>query len=323
MAGQPFAGVDLDAKLSETTSAPEVSDGGGATDKAPEVSNHEGTPEKPEQEKLDKPSIEVKPEIPDLDKLERFRWKGKDLTRDELEKAYLRHEDYTRKVSQVSEQRKYAENFEYDLAKVVENPALLGEMRKVYPSQFVKIAESVLNRLPSKRDDVASAPNEFPNQNFESEKITSLEAQLQRALQQVEELTGWRSGIDEQVKQANLAKAEAQIDKWFDDLGKKYPEADPEIVNAKAIYLSEQLKDSGKPFTQAELEKLFKAEHERLESRYAERYRTQIEKQKAAASKVQDMGAGGGVPSAPAKQAKTLKEATKHMLDDIESGRVR
>lgn len=322
MAGQPFAGVDLDAKLSETTSAPEVSDGGGTTDKAPEVSNT-GTPEKPDQENLDKPSIEAKPEIPDLDKLERFRWKGKDLTRDELEKAYLRHEDYTRKVSQVSEQRKYAENFEYDLAKVVENPALLGEMKKVYPAQFVKIAESVLNRLPSKRDEVASAPNDLPNQNFESEKITSLEAQLQRALEQVEELTGWRSGIDAQVQQANLAKAEAQIDQWFDKFGKKYPEADPEIVNAKAIYLSEQLKESGKPFTETELEKLFKAEHERLEARYAERYRTQIEKQKAAASKGQDMGAGGGVPSAPAKQAKTLKEATKLMLDDLESGRVR
>lgn len=321
---QPFLGVNLDEKISQTESAPEVSGGNvGATDNAPEVGKT-GTSEKPESTSVDKPAPAEKPELVDLDKLEKFRWKGKDLTRDELEKAYLRHEDYSRKVGQVAEVRKYAENFEYDLAKVVDNPALLGEMRKVYPAQFVKIAESVLNRLPSKRDEVSEAPNDFERTNdFPNQKITSLEQQLQNALKQIEDLTGWKSGIDEKVQEANLAKAEAQVDKWFDDLGKKYPEADPEVVNAKAIYLSEQLEASGKKFSQQDLEKLFKSEHERIEKRYAERYRTQIEKQKAATDRGQDMGAGGGVPSTPPTKARNIKEATKHLLDDIESGRVR
>jgi hypothetical protein len=320
---QPFLGVNLDEKLSSTDSAPEVSPGGGATDKAPEVGNT-GTPEKPESDNLDKPSPDAKPELVDLDKLEKFRWKGRELTLKELESDRLRHEDYTRKVSQVAEIRKYSENFEYDLEKVVANPALLGEMRKVYPAQFVKIAESVLNRLPSKRDDEPQRPNEFDTANtFETEKITGLEQQLQTALKQIEELTGWKSGIDQRVQEANLAKTEAQLDKWFDDFGKKYPEADPEIVNAKAAYLSEQLEASGKRFSQGDLEKLFKSEHERIEKRYAERYRTQIEKQKAAADRGQDMGAGGGVPSTPPSKARNIKEATKHLLDDIESGRVR
>lgn len=326
MAGH-FAGVDLEAKLSQPTDAPEVSGAQAqGTDTAPVVENKE-TSEKPEAPNLDKPSPDEKPELVDLDKLERFRWKGKDLTREELEKAYLRQEDYSRKTSQVAEERKtfqrYADNFEYDMEKVLADPNLLGEMKKVYPAQFVKIAESMLSRFPSKRDEVSPGQDFQEPNNFATQKISDLERQLQQAMSKLDEFSGWKSGLDEQVQQAHMAKAEATIDKWFDDLGKKYPEADPEIVNAKAIYVSEQLEASGKKFSRAELEKLFKSEHERLENRYADRYRAQIEKQKAVSLKSTDMGAGGGVPTTPPKRAKTIREATANYLDDIEAGRVR
>lgn len=319
-----FAGVDLDQKLSEASNAPEVSGAQpGATDTAPEVSH--GTSEKPETNELDKPDIKSeKPELIDLDKLERFRYKGQELTREEWEKSRLRWEDYSKKTQQVAEARKYSDNFQYDLDKVVENPSLLQEMRKVYPPQYVKIAESILKRLPSTGEkELEAPPSEDAGQSdFSNHKITDLESRLQKAMQQIEELTGWKSGLDQQVQEANLAKVEAQVDKWFDKLGKKYPDADPEIVNAKAVYLSEQLEASGKQFTENDLEKLFKSENERIEARYAEKYRSQIEKQKAVAHKAKEIGSGGGVPSTPSKKPRTIKEATNLMLEDLESGRI-
>src|SRR5271166_2884879 len=72
-------------------------------------------------------------ELIDLDKLERFLWKGKPTTRKEFESGWLRQQDYTRKTQALKESqakaeietRKFQDNLDADLEKLRQNPSLI------------------------------------------------------------------------------------------------------------------------------------------------------------------------------------------------------
>lgn len=268
----------------------------------------------PDNEGGESPKEDPKsPEVIDLDKLERVRFKGRELTRKELEDGWLMREDYTRKTQSLSEARKqfeehqkFTDNFQYDIEKVIENPALMDQLRQIYPPQFVKAAEKILARLG--------------HDTGERTESVQLPPDVQEKLQKVDSILSWKEQVEQKVQQANEAKADAQIETWFSKFGQKYSEADEEVVNAKAVILAEQLEKEGKSISESDLEKLFKADHEHREKRYAERYRSQIAKQKEAQKQGHDIGAGGGVPSTPPIKAKTIKEATDQFLSGIEKG---
>lgn len=310
-----YFGVDVPNNFDlPTEGAPDVAKPEGATDTAPEVGKEAS--EKPEATNVDKPATPVvaKPELVDIDKLERLRWKGQELTRKELEDRQLRYEDYTRKVQQTSEVRKFSEAFPVDLDKVVEDPSLMEAMRKLYPPEYVKAAERVLARLSDKKEDAAI------------EKPSALPPEIVRKLEKVEKMSEWQARIDKRIEEANLQQSVKVIDDMFDKLTKEFPEADDTYVQSKLRDHVEEIELRGEKVGKERMEKLaqtlFKQDHERMVKRMEDRYRAKFEAQKTAATKAKDIGAGGGTPSAPPVRAKTIDEATALAISDAKAGRI-
>lgn len=304
---KPF-GIDVPTSL-PAESAPEVSPvAPETTDKAPDAAMESNAPD---ALSVDKPKS---PDLIDLDKHERFRFQGREMTLKEFQERQMMREDYTRKSQAVAEARKYADNFQTDLAWVLEDPTRLGKMKEVYPREYVKIAEQILSRVPT-----GQGQSPTPQQGQEMPSTASLPPEV---VKEIEEIREWKSQVQSEINAAKQAKADAELTSWFDEFGKKFSEADAEVVTTKAQFLAEQLEQNGKQFTKQHLERLFKDDHEAREKRFAERVRAQQKEQKAVAKKSQDIGGGGGVPGTAPKQAKTFKEAREAFDADLKSGRI-
>lgn len=265
--------------------------------------------EKPEVEAAPEPTeapkdLEVKDTTPettkeplDLDKLESFKLNGKDWTRKEFQDAILRREDYTRKTMELSEARKYVDNFDIDLQYVMKNPKLLDEMRKVYPANYVAAAERILERLHGQPQE-----NNQPN----AREVNPLKGELDEIKG---ELNQWR----QDKHQAEVTKIETWLDNQYQTLSKKYPFADAEIVSARATLLS----DKRTEITDNVLDKLFKQSNEEIKTRFDKVYKEQVSKQLSTGARGKDTGSGGGIPGQAPIEPKTLKEAKAAMLKDL------
>lgn len=321
MAGTPFLGVELPDKFETNSSetAPEVSDVGGDTDKAAEGT--QDTSDKPDGSSSDKPStatvVEKPADLLDLDKHERVRFKGREYSVQELRDSFLRHEDYTRKVQQTQEVAKYARAFEEDLDVLRQDPSRLGEFKQAYakaPKSYIRAAEKLVESLTAKGAGTSQAYQpETPSQK------AALDPEIQR---QLEDLIDFKQNFETRLTEANIKRDEETLNGWFDEFKNKFPEADAEVVNHRAYMQAIQRESEGKTLTKADVEKLFKADHDAREARFTERVRALNTKQKAVAKKGQDVGAGGGVPASPSHKPKTFKEATALMEKDLESGRL-
>src|SRR5574343_228178 len=85
----------------------------------------------------------------DLDSVERFKFNGKEWSPKDLKNSIMAHADYTKKTQAMAEEKKYSENFPYDLASVLENPKLFDQFKQLYPPQYVKVVQDKLSRFLS------------------------------------------------------------------------------------------------------------------------------------------------------------------------------
>ncbi len=298
----PF-GVELPENLgstsTESSSAPEGSQGteispdGRAPESAPQSLRTAAQPEAPKDNFLD------------LDKLERFRFDGREWSKKDFKNALLRQEDYSRKTMELSETRKYAENFTADLQAVIDNPALFAKFQGVYPKAYVEAAQRILDRIQGggqpKQTDTKTTGQPDPY----AQKIGEFEKKL--------------SSIEQHFQQAEVEKNRAWLDNQYDTLSKKFPLADSEVVTARA----EAALAQGIDLTDKVLEKLFKANHAEVQARFEKVYKERVNEQVKAGTKAKDTGAGGGTPGQAPRGLKTLKEAEAAMLADIASTRRR
>ena len=248
---------------------------------------------------------ETPKEILDLDKLERFRFDGKEWGPKDLKNSYLRHADYTKKTQELKEARKYSDNFTIDLEKVIENPALLTDFRAVYPKEYVERALRVLKRLEGNGAE-AKSPQE------RAESPTAGDPQLIKKLSTLEEKL---AAIEDNHRATEVEKIQSWLNNQYESLQKKYPDADPDVVDARAEIASRQ----GTEISVAALEKLFKASHDQNSARYEAKYKEKVQKQIEAGKKAKDSGPGGGTVGSAPKGIKTLKEAKAQMLQDFGS----
>lgn len=331
-----FAGVDLDSKLAESAKqqgdAPAQGAQSAGSGLAPPSSQSNGTEIGNGAKDLGSApasnNLTIQ-QMVELDKLERFKWNGREWTPKELQDAALRHEDYTRKTQeaaqerkqaqeelrQAREDRKFASNFAADLELVKENPALLAELKKIYPADYVKVAERILKTFNNSVTETPATAG-VPQGGLD-------EARVQRLLQQqLEErlnpLLEWKESTERAQTEAQVEARGRELDEWFDKYSKKYPDADPEVINARAMGLAQQKVQ----ISEAILEKLFKSHHEAVGKRYAERQKQKNEEQLKANRSAQDAGPGGGVPGKAPVEVKTLKEAARRMEQEILAGRI-
>lgn len=270
---------------------------------APETSS-EPTQDLEVSSKADTPETTEESQVLDLDKLERFRFAGKEWSPKDLHNAYLMREDYTRKTQELSEARKFAENFEADLGAVVENPSLFQKFRSVYPKFYVDLAERLLNSQMRRESPANSYEGRTP------EKNAATNDPLTQRLGSIEqEFAEWKKA----QYQTEVEKAQSWLDNQYSTLAKKYPEADPEVVTARAEVLARQ----GTQLTDKVLDKLFQQHHTQVSERFGKRYKEKVTQQVSIGNRSKDMAAGGGIPSDPPRTPKTIKEATEMAIADL------
>lgn len=294
-----FKNQDTSADDQTTTTQDDSAEGG-----------HSAAPEAEDNEQIsaqgDKSN--TPPSLVDLDQVERVKWKGKEWTREELDRATLMQSDYTRKTQALAEDRKYYDNLAHDLRNVAENPDLAAEFRKIYPKQFHSYLDVVLRN--TQQTEAEDSQVETPT------KSPSLHSELDPIKQQLDELRAER-------EEERISSFMSQLDANFERLAPKYEFADPNLVLSRLEAFKAQggqVKTKDGKVDAAVIEKMFKAEHERMKKVFDERYIKHIEEQKRAAAKNSDIGAGGGTPGqAPKKMS--LKEASQAAISHYSSSK--
>lgn len=240
-------------------------------------------------------------EILDLDKHEKFRWGGKDWTRDELKRSTMLMRDYTQKTQKLSEEKKWSDNFAADMAKVLRNPDLITELNKIYPDSYKNAAAQLL------REHMASQQVRGNSGEQTQATVSNQSNDFIRSLvSKVESLENNLTEILTKGEQAEYEKNLAEIDSITAELEKKYDLADTQAVIARIQVLA----DNGAKPTRDTWERVFKSSHETNQKRLDARQSKLIEEQKKASSKAQDMAPGGGIAGQAPKRM-TMNEATE------------
>lgn len=237
------------------------------------------------------------PEPTDLDKLERFRFEGREWNRKDFKNAYLMREDYTRKTQELSEARKYSDNFHHDLKTVIANRDRFEEFKKLYPKEYVDRAEEILRQM------APNTPGVAPKQ-----EVDPLRKELDGIKSQLE---GWKKEKEE----TEITQINAWLDNQYQILSKKYPLANTEVITARA----EVAASKGNKIDASALEKLFKRNDEEIKAKWEEHYKGKVNKQINAGKEAKDIGSGGGIVGGAPKNFKTIREATAGFLADIGS----
>jgi hypothetical protein len=300
MAGEPFAGVDLN-NVGETA---------GSESNAPSTENLEVSGDNKPDSQQSTPSTQTTAEqLADLDKLERVRFGGKELTVKELKAALMRQSDYTKKTKELAETRKYAENFAYDFAKVVRQPSLMAELKNIYPAQYVEMVESYLKEQGieqnAEQPDVSGQDQSIP---ADVQKL--LDERLKPFQEQLSEFQSLKQSLKEQETKA----ISQQLDTLHDKYGKKYPYADPDLVDFR-IQIA---KEKGVEITRDNLgevyEQVYKSLHEHHEKRLNAQQKAKVTEQVKAGQAAKDVSGGAGIPAAAPKKYKKFAEITQDAL---------
>lgn len=294
--GSPF-GVELPENLGASEGA---SSGGEsrAADTAPEGASNAAT---------ESPVAATKPEgqepqVTDLDSLDRFRFQGKELSKADLQKLFAGES----RQQPESDNARFDQNFRYDLAAVLEKPQLLAEFRRLYPPEYVQLAERALKAQgtqPTQATSEANANAKPADPRFE--EVYQV-AQEWKAMQREQRIEGIKNAVD----------------KSFDKFSKKYSDADPEVINSRLIAMRQQgleLQTKQGKLREDVIEDLFKRDHEARLKAKEDWWKQKVEAQKRANSQARDVGHGGSASSPPPQKARTIKEATANALASLES----
>lgn len=273
-----------DAQLTQSEEQAPVENQEASTETAPE----EGTGQ--EQEKT--------PELTDLSKLEKFVFKGEEMTPEDFERSLLRQQDYTKKTQALAEERKYFDNLSADLETVKQNPRLAEEFKRTYPEKF----HGYLNVLGIQSSEMQQGARDEGHQaQIPSELIG-----------RIEKLEG---AITAREKEA----LDARIDAIEKDLSPKYKHANlPDVYGAAQEFMKREGIDP-KTINAEILEPFFKASHDYFTQQFKEWQKEALQSQRDANKKGSDIGRGGGTPG-EAPQRMSMKEAEEAMIEHIRQG---
>lgn len=230
----------------------------------------------------------------DLDKVEKFMFEGKEWSPKDFRAAYMMQADYTRKTQMLSEERKkfqeeqkFVDNIEYDLEKVLQNPALASQFKQIYPQKFHKLLDKI---VPATSQTQTNQPQVDP-----------------AFMKRIEQLEKEREVRIAQDKEREVAKIEAQLDPLFDKMLKKFNFADEEAVIARANSVLDHAEKSGDQiqFSDKAWETLFKESHERNQKRA----QSLLKEQQHANARGKDAASGGAIPGLAPKTPRTISEA--------------
>lgn len=252
----------------------------------------------PQQQAQEKAETTTAQQLLDLDKTEKFLFKGKEMTRDELEKAYMRQQDYTKKTQALADERKFIDNLSVDLKAVKSNPALVAEFKKVYPEKYHAYLDVVLDQAAQQQQPQAAVPPEI----------------LQRLEQHEQMLTA----VQEERQKAEEAKIDAQLETYEQKFTKKYPLADVgSVYHALEAHVRKMRQEDEtygiKNLDEKTIEHFYKQANEYFEKRFNEWNQNKLKNIRDVNERASDIPKGGGIPGeAPRKMS--LKDVADHII---------
>lgn len=243
---------------------------------------------------LSQSQAQVAQAIAELDKMDKFKFQGREWTPKDLERAILRQQDYTKKTQELAEERKFYENLYADLNFVKSNPQHATDFIKTYPEKFHPYLKAVLNE--------AQQSQAQGQQQMQAQR-PQIDVDLMSRLHKLE------STLTEQ----EVAKNTEHINNTISRLEKKYPDAVSEMVIAR-VY--EAYNQGVKPDDQI-WEDTFKAVDQQMKDLVKARYGELVKKQTQVNAKARDVDPGGGTVGRAPKKFGSLKEATEAAVRDL------
>jgi len=270
------------------------------SDSTPETTT-QPTQEQSHQAAESKPSATL-----DLSKAEKIMFEGQEMTYEDLKKAYMRHQDYTKKTQALAEERKSVEsmaqekkffdNLHVDLKSVKQNPTLADEFKKVYPQKFHAYLDAILDGQPQ-----SVAKQELP----------------QEVLNKLKEHDEFLSSLREEKTKAEQTQIMGQLETWEQKFTKKYPNAEiASVYHAMEQYtakMREENADFGfKDLNERVVDGIYKSVNDHFEKRFTDWQNNKLKTIRDANSKASDIPPGGGIPGEAPKRMKL-----KDVADDI------
>jgi len=287
---QPF-GVDLSNAKFESNE-PEGNGGGAAAPSGSEAPTGEAF--KPEAKAEETSGAQDKVQEPQ-----------RELSKDEIERLL------GLETQQKNDFKKYDDNFGFDIAVLLKDPKQFNRFAQIYPEAYVERARQIL---------AANGVNPFQPQDAPKSTPTNdpwSDPRIQKALEMADKFEAMQ-------KEQRIEAIGHKLDKAFDSLASKYPDADKNVVNWYLQGLAQKgislMDEKGNLRTQI-LERLFKSDHDARNAAYEKKYRSLVDNQKNVNRRAKDMGSGGSLSSIPGKEARTIKDATKMLLSDIRAAK--
>jgi len=285
----------FESDSNQNTTAPEQSDTQSDQDISPGL----------ETKQRDQDTQEEAQAILDLAQVGKFKINGQDMTYEDLQKAMLRQQDYTKKTQELAGERKFIDNLRFDLESVKGDPRLAEKFKQIYPEKYHGYLAFALNQQQTQ------APQGLPT--------AQLPPELAEKLEQHERM------LSEFRTESQAATSEA-LDSMFSslesDLQKKYKLADlTHVYGMVENYIAENQISSkdmlkNKEATQKMFEQFTKASHDAVTKRYKEFQQEELQKAKQVNAKASDIGRGGGTATAPPVKLK-LKDVADMMVNDL------
>lgn len=255
----------------------------------PETSTSESAPTGNSEYSGNQPASQTQDMI-DLESQNKFRFGGKEWTPKEFQGAYMMQADYTRKTQQLAEERKYYDNLNADLAEVKKNPALEAKFREIYPAKYHAYLDYVAQK---QQPQPGNQQNQYANIDpAYMKRFESLEADMN----------------SRKVQAIN-----AELDARFKSLSEKYPLADEEAAIARA----QALHSKGVQLNDKVWDQIWKAVSDKNQEVFKRYGAAQVNKQKNANQRGKDAAPGGGIPGQAPVKPRTIKEASKFALEEI------
>lgn len=253
---------------------------------------------------------DLQQQIHEIDKFQRFKFKGQEYTPKDLEAAMLRQKDYTEKTQKLAQERKafeakikeaeedqkFQSNLQADLEFIKKNPQHAAKFLEVYPKKYHQYLQRTLQELNQAQTQGPQAPN----------------YEVLQAMKRLETLESF-------YNQQEVAKNELEINQKLESFSKKYPDADVEKCLARLNEMQMQMtkQDESAQLSEENWEQVFKAVEEAEQQKWKSKYSTLVKKQLDANSKAKDVDAGGASVGRAPPKFKNLSDVTKYAAQSL------
>lgn len=237
-------------------------------------------------------------DILDIGGVEKFKFKDKEWTPQDLEKAILMQSDYTKKTQAIAQERKFYDNLAIDLNRVKADNSLAAQFKAVYPGKFHAYLDHVLRNQEEQKSE--------QKQNQAQEQYAKLDPKTEERL----------ARFEQDLQERRIEAINSELDQKFEKLSKKYPFADEETAIARADAYLKSLAE-GETITEEAWDQIFKSVHDRNQKRYDEFYSKRVQEQKSANARGRDVAPGGGTVGHAPKTPKTIREASAMALQEL------